>query len=99
MDSIQGEPMTAQRTAGPYSVVNGKLFRDGATARIEVKPSEARDMLNSLLRQRDELAAALIDLMAEPNETRTAGIDNTEVWLVAGIDLAALDAIDTQVKP
>ena len=48
-----------QRTAGPYSVVNGKLFRDGATARIEVKPSEARDMLNSLLQQRDELAAAL----------------------------------------
>jgi len=54
--------MTAQRTAGPYSVVNGKLFRDGATCRLEVPLTLARDGLNayeSAVKQRDELVAAL----------------------------------------
>jgi len=52
-----------QRMAEPYSVVNGKLFSEGATARIEVTGSEARDRLNSLLQQRDELAEALRDVL------------------------------------
>ena len=85
-----------QRMAEPYSVVNGKLFSEGATARIEVTGSEARDRLNSLLQQRDELAAALRNLVAF-FDTTVDPADHPSYSLEAA--RAALARIDTQVKP
>ena len=39
----------------PYSVVNGKIMRSTATARVEITPTEAAKLLNNLTRQiRDE---------------------------------------------
>jgi len=46
-------------TQGPYSVVNGRLMVDGATARTEVTPSDARNMLNTNHARIAELEAAL----------------------------------------
>lgn len=61
-----------QRTPGPYSVVNGKLFVDGATAREEVRPTEAARQLNELTRQvREQHAAynAMLDKAAALERT------------------------------
>lgn len=37
------------KLTGPFSVMNGLLMRDGATARMQMLPSESRDALNGLL--------------------------------------------------
>lgn len=49
------------KSGGPFSAMNGKLWRDGATARQEVTPVQARDALNALLAASKRLLASMDD--------------------------------------